>query len=67
MAEWIVEGTPSLDVWHMDSRRFGAAYRQREYTLVRTREVYETYYDVRYPGHERWQAGRCACHPRTRA
>ena len=57
VAEWIVDGTPSLDVWHMDSRRFGAAYRTREYTLARTKEVYETYYDVRYPGHER-QAGR---------
>ena len=30
---------------------------RREYTLARTREVYETYYDVKYPGHER-QAGR---------
>jgi 4-methylaminobutanoate oxidase (formaldehyde-forming) len=57
VAEWIVEGTPSLDVWHMDSRRFGAAYRSREYTLARTTEVYETYYDVKYPGHER-AAGR---------
>jgi 4-methylaminobutanoate oxidase (formaldehyde-forming) len=57
LAEWIVEGTPSLDVWHMDSRRFGAAYRSRAYTLARTREIYETYYDVKYPGHER-QAGR---------
>ncbi|HXH89259.1 MAG TPA: FAD-dependent oxidoreductase [Gaiellaceae bacterium] len=57
VAEWIVEGTPSLDVWHMDSRRFGAAYRSREYTLARTTEVYSTYYDVKYPGHER-QAGR---------
>ncbi|HWB22924.1 MAG TPA: FAD-dependent oxidoreductase [Gaiellaceae bacterium] len=57
VAEWIVEGTPSLDTWHMDSRRFGRAYRSREYTLARTREVYETYYDVKYPGHER-QAGR---------
>jgi 4-methylaminobutanoate oxidase (formaldehyde-forming) len=57
VAEWIVEGTPSLDVWHMDSRRFGAAYRSRDHTLARTREVYETYYDVKYPGHER-QAGR---------
>ena len=37
VAEWIVEGTPSLDVWHMDSRRFGAAYRSREYTLARTK------------------------------
>ena len=50
VAEWIVEGTPSLDVWHMDSRRFGAAYRSREYALARTREIYETYYDVKYPG-----------------
>jgi 4-methylaminobutanoate oxidase (formaldehyde-forming) len=57
VAEWIVDGTPSLDVWHMDSRRFGAAYRSREYTLLRTKEIYETYYDVKYPGHER-QAGR---------
>ena len=57
VAEWIVEGTPSLDVWHMDSRRFGAAYRARAYTLARTKEIYETYYDVRYPGHER-TAGR---------
>ena len=57
VAEWIVEGTPSLDVWHMDSRRFGAAYRSREYTLARTQEIYETYYDVKYPGHER-SAGR---------
>src|SRR5687767_10010789 len=57
VAEWIVEGTPSLDVWHMDSRRFGAAYRSLEYTVARTKEIYETYYDVKYPGHER-QAGR---------
>ena len=28
-----------------------------DYTLARTLEVYETYYDVKYPGHER-QAGR---------
>ena len=28
VAEWIVEGTPSLDVWHMDSRRFGARLSQ---------------------------------------
>jgi 4-methylaminobutanoate oxidase (formaldehyde-forming) len=57
VAEWIVDGTPSLDVWHMDSRRFGAAYTSRAYTLARTTEVYSTYYDVKYPGHER-QAGR---------
>src|SRR3989440_1228286 len=57
VAEWIVEGQPGLDVWEMDSRRFGAHYSGRDYTLARTREVYSTYYDVKYPGHER-QAGR---------
>ena len=57
VAEWIVEGIPSLDVWEMDSRRFGAAYRSQAYTLARTLEIYSTYYDVKYPGHER-EAGR---------
>jgi len=57
MAEWIVAGEPSLDVWEMDIRRFGAQYRSPRYTLGRAKEVYETYYDIRYPGHERL-AGR---------
>ena len=57
MAEWIVAGEPSQDVWEMDIRRFGPHYRSPTYTLARAREVYETYYDIRYPGHER-QAGR---------
>ena len=57
MAEWIAEGEPSLDLWHMDVRRFGGQYRSPSYTMKRIREVYETYYDIRYPGHER-EAGR---------
>lgn len=57
VAEWIVEGEPSLDLWHMDIRRFGAAYRSPSYTHKRIRETYETYYDIRYPNHER-SAGR---------
>jgi 4-methylaminobutanoate oxidase (formaldehyde-forming) len=57
VAEWIVEGRPSLSTWEMDSRRFDRQYVSREYTLARTIEVYSTYYDVKYPGHER-SAGR---------
>jgi glycine cleavage system aminomethyltransferase T/glycine/D-amino acid oxidase-like deaminating enzyme len=57
MAEWIVAGEPPLDVWEMDIRRFGPQYRSPRYTLARAKEVYETYYDIRYPGHER-MAGR---------
>jgi len=69
VAEWIIEGLPSLDVWEMDSRRFGRHYESREYTLARTIEIYSTYYDVKYPGHER-QAGRplrvSPTYPRTK-
>ena len=57
MAEWIVDGQPGFDTWEMDSRRFGRHYASRAYTLARTVEIYSTYYDVKYPGHER-QAGR---------
>ncbi|MHB8234643.1 MAG: GcvT family protein, partial [Solirubrobacteraceae bacterium] len=57
MAQWILEGEPAIDVWEMDIRRFGAHFRSPGYTLKRAQEVYETYYDIRYPGHER-QAGR---------
>ena len=57
VAEWIVDGRPGLDAWEMDSRRFGRHYTSRDYTLARTYEVYSTYYDVKYPGHER-SAGR---------
>ncbi len=57
MATWIVEGEPELDLWKMDSRRFGPAYRSQAYTLARTVEVYATYYDIHYPNEERL-AGR---------
>jgi 4-methylaminobutanoate oxidase (formaldehyde-forming) len=57
MAAWIADGEPPLDLWQMDIRRFGAHYRSPRHTLARVREVYETYYDIKYPSHER-SAGR---------
>jgi 4-methylaminobutanoate oxidase (formaldehyde-forming) len=57
MASWIVEGEPELDLWKMDIRRFGPAYRSRSFTLARSIENYATYYDIHYPNEER-QAGR---------
>ena len=69
VAEWIVNGRPEIDAWEMDSRRFGRHYMSRDYTLARTVEVYSTYYDVKYPGHER-SAGRplrtSSAYPRLR-
>jgi heterotetrameric sarcosine oxidase gamma subunit len=57
VASWIVDGQPELDLWKMDVRRFGPAYRSRDYTLVRSIENYATYYDIHYPNEERL-AGR---------
>jgi 4-methylaminobutanoate oxidase (formaldehyde-forming) len=57
MAEWVLDGAPPMDLWHMDVRRFGQSYRSPSYTLKRTVENYESYYDIRYPAHER-SAGR---------
>ncbi len=52
MAEWIVDGEPSMDVWEMDIRRFGDHYRSRRRTLERTRESLSMYYDISYPNQE---------------
>lgn len=57
MADWILDGEPGLDVHHMDIRRFAAHYRSPAYTLKRTVENYESYYDIPYPGRER-RSGR---------
>jgi len=53
MAAWITEGEPELDLWKMDIRRFGAAYRSQRHTLARATENYATYYDIHYPNEER--------------
>ncbi len=56
VAEWIVAGEPTMDLWHMDIRRFGQAYRSPKFTLERVSENYEEYYDIHYPGEERKSA-----------
>ena len=53
MSEWLLDGRPSFDTWKMDIRRFGAAYRSRDYARARVVEVYSTYYDIHYPNEER--------------
>ena len=41
IAEWIVDGEPSLDLWHMDLRRFGAYTASRRYIATRVDKVYQ--------------------------
>ncbi len=57
MAAWLLDGHPTMDLWEMDVRRFGAQYKSFSYTLARVVENYETYYDIRYPGDDR-KSGR---------
>jgi glycine cleavage system T protein len=56
IAEWIVEGEPRLDLWHMDLRRFGQHAASPRYIEERATEVYSTYYDLSYPGKEKESA-----------
>ncbi|HEY0757386.1 MAG TPA: FAD-dependent oxidoreductase [Ktedonobacteraceae bacterium] len=56
LAEWIVQGEPELDLWHMDIRRFGAYTASRKYIATRVNEIYSTYYDLSYPLKERGSA-----------
>ena len=57
MAEWIVDGQPEWDLWHMDIRRFNRHYRSQRYALARAYESLSKYYDIKYPGEEKL-AGR---------
>ena len=56
VAEWIVAGEPTMDLWHMDIKRFGATYASPNFTLQRVTENYEEYYDIHYPAEERKSA-----------
>lgn len=56
VAEWIVAAEPTMDLWHMDIKRFSDAYNSPKFTLSRVQENYEAYYDIHYPGEERVSA-----------
>ena len=52
MAEWIVEGEPSIDMMDVDPRRFGP-YATRGYLRQKNEEAYRNMYTVHYPDEER--------------
>ena len=52
MAEWIMEGEPSLDVYAYRATRFGNYYANPEYAAERTREGVKYYYRLRFPNDE---------------
>ena len=57
MAEWIIEGEPSLDIWPLDIRRFGSYHQSRKYNVQRTTEIYGKHYTIHWP-HEEHDSAR---------
>jgi dimethylglycine dehydrogenase len=53
MAEWIVEGEPSLDLWSLDVRRFGG-HADKRYTCATVSESHTFGYKVHYPNQVRF-------------
>jgi 4-methylaminobutanoate oxidase (formaldehyde-forming) len=52
MAEWIVEGEPSMDIYEFRAARFGNYYASPYYAAERTRECVKYYYRLRFPNDE---------------
>lgn len=52
LAEWIVEGEPSVDVFELNVRRFGRHLEDRVYAAEKAGEIYRWYYRRRFPADE---------------
>lgn len=52
MAEWILNGEPSMDLWPVDVRRFGAHHGTTSYLYSRAVEIYGDHYKLQPPGYE---------------
>jgi len=69
LAEWIVEGEPSIDMMGVDPRRFGP-YATGGYLRQKTEEAYRKVFTVHYPDEERGAARplrRTPCYDRLKA
>lgn len=52
IAEWIIKGQPSLNLWPLDVRRFGPHHGSKAFMYPRAVEHYAHHYKMRYPGQE---------------
>jgi len=63
MAEWIVGGEPSVDLWDVDVRRFGSFTGNRKALSERTAETLGLHYAMRWPRQELQTARPLRCSP----
>jgi 4-methylaminobutanoate oxidase (formaldehyde-forming) len=52
IAEWILQGTPEMDLWPFDLRRFGDFHSGTRALHERAVQAYGSYYHLHYPGEE---------------
>lgn len=52
MAEWIVDGRPSKDLWSLDVRRFHFHHNTRHFMYDRGVEIYAKHYAMKWPVEE---------------
>ncbi|MBK6514392.1 MAG: GcvT family protein [Polyangiaceae bacterium] len=52
LAEWVCAGEPTMDLWPVDIRRFGAHHRDRRWVRERTCEAYARHYTMAWPFEE---------------
>ena len=57
LAEWIVEGQPTMDLWSVDIRRFGPWANNRAFLRERVTEVLGLHYQMAWPNRE-FETGR---------
>ncbi len=56
MAEWMLEGRPSLDLWPLDVRRFAFHHSTKHFMYPRAVELYGHHYKLSAPGSEHHSA-----------
>ena len=69
LAEWIVEGEPTIDMLGVDPRRFGP-YAQKGYLVEKNEEAYAKVFTIHYPDEERVAARplrQTPCYSRMKA
>jgi sarcosine dehydrogenase len=53
VAEWLVEGRPSLDLWRFDMHRFAPTHYARDFVYDSAQYGMGHHYGIHYPGEER--------------
>ena len=69
LAEWIVDGEPTIDMLGVDPRRFGA-YASQGYLIEKNEEAYAKVFTIHYPDEERSAARplrQTPCYDRMKA